>query len=124
MKFLLDNAISPALAEPLKKAGHDALHVRDIGLQHAEDGVIFQHAYREGRTIISADTDFGMLLSSWDKNKPSVILFRKGTERNPFRQASLLLLNLEGVVLRAIDEGSILIIEPDRIRIRALPIGK
>ena len=104
-------------------AEYDVLHVRDIGLQHADDSIIFQRAYEEERTIISADTDFGLLLSKWDKNKPSVILFRKGTERNPLRQASLLLLNLEGNVLRAISEGSILIFEPDRIRIRTLPFG-
>ena len=110
------------VAEPLRHAGHDVIHVRDIGLRDADDSAIFQKAYDEERTIISADTDFGFLLSQWYKNKPSVIIFRKGAERNPVKQAELLLLNLDANVLRAIEEGSILVFEPSRIRIRRLPL--
>ena len=33
MKFLIDNALSPALADLLQHAGHDAIHVRSMGLQ-------------------------------------------------------------------------------------------
>ena len=40
MKFLIDNALSPVLAALLQQAGHDAIHVRSIGLQHADDEVI------------------------------------------------------------------------------------
>ena len=40
MKFLIDNALSPALADLLQQAGHDAIHVRSIGLQHADDDAI------------------------------------------------------------------------------------
>ncbi|MCH8318108.1 MAG: DUF5615 family PIN-like protein, partial [Bacteroidetes bacterium] len=78
MKFLIDNALSPLVSEGLKKLGYDSLHVKEIGLQKADDNDIFERAFQEERTIISADTDFGYLLSKWNKNKPSVIIFRKG----------------------------------------------
>ena len=41
MKFLIDNALSPALAVGLREAGHDAIHVRELGLQAEADGTIF-----------------------------------------------------------------------------------
>lgn len=37
MRFLIDNALSPSLAALLREAGHHALHLRDLGLQHADD---------------------------------------------------------------------------------------
>jgi len=36
MTFLIDNALSPALAVLRQQAGHDAIHVRAMGLQHAD----------------------------------------------------------------------------------------
>jgi predicted nuclease of predicted toxin-antitoxin system len=57
MRFLVDNALSPVLATLLSRAGHDALHVRTIELQQAEDIVIFDRAAAEDRIVVSADTD-------------------------------------------------------------------
>lgn len=40
MRFLIDNNLSPLLAARLKAAGHDVVHVRDIGLQASADSVV------------------------------------------------------------------------------------
>ncbi len=120
MKFLIDNALSPLIAESLRAAGHDAIHVREVGLQAEDDAVIFDRAVTEDRIIISADTDFGFILSSRTAPKPSLLLFRKGAEHRPQLQIELLLINLPSIAT-ALDSGSVVVFERTRIRIRSLP---
>jgi predicted nuclease of predicted toxin-antitoxin system len=90
-------------------------------MQAASDGAIFDHAAEQGRVIISADTDFGTLLATRKQTKPSVILFRHGSQHRPADQAALLRANLPQLE-PALQVGSIVVIAPDRIRVRALPL--
>jgi len=44
VKLLLDANLLPGVGRRLKEAGHDAIHVRDVGLLSAPDPEILQAA--------------------------------------------------------------------------------
>ena len=77
MRFLIDNNLSPLLAESLKAAGHEAVHLRHLAMQAAPDPAVLERAQAEERVLVSADTDFGGLLSRSQASGPSVLLIRR-----------------------------------------------
>jgi predicted nuclease of predicted toxin-antitoxin system len=113
--------MSPKVAVGLCDVGHDAVHVRDYAMQHAADDEIFDRAFTEERVNISADTDFGTLLATRQETKPSVVLFRRTSQRNTSAQLKLLLLNLPDVAA-ILEQGAIVVFEENRVRTRFLPI--
>lgn len=122
MRLLVDANLSHRVAELVREAGHDAVHVREIGLQHAADAEIFDAATTGERVIISEDTDFGALLAHRQSAGPSFVLLRSIEPLTPHQQAMLLTANLP-TVEKDLDEGAIAVLDRRRLRVRRLPIG-
>jgi predicted nuclease of predicted toxin-antitoxin system len=122
MRFIVDNALSSRVAEGLNEAGHDAIHVRSIGLASATDNEILSYAKMDRRVIVSADTDFGTLLALNNATIPSFILFRRSDKR-PLSILKLLLSTIDSIQ-DDLDKGAVVVIEDNRLRIRILPISK
>ena len=97
MKFLVDASMSPVVVQELRGAGHDAVHVGEGLRLDAPDTDILEHAARDARVIVAADTDFGELLARRGTAEPSVVLFHRQADRRPREQAALLLANLPSV---------------------------
>lgn len=63
MRFLIDEMFGPAVAEGLSAAGHDAVHVRAIGLGGAPDEDVLTRAVADDRVVITENAaDFVPLL--------------------------------------------------------------
>lgn len=123
MNFLIDNALSPSVAAGLRAAGHDAVHVLDYRMHAATDEAIFERAAVESRVIVSADTDFGTLLSLREATAPSVILFRGASPKRADEQVALILSSLAATDA-ALQRGAIVVLERHRLRLRELPITR
>lgn len=121
MKFLIDESVSPLVAQELAAAGHDATHVHATGLTGSSDERILEHAVAENRVLVTLDTDFGALIAQSGTSVPSVILLRGEVTRRPVTQVELLLANLDQVT-GDLATGAVVVIGDDRVRVRRLPI--
>ena len=63
MKFLVDNQLPRSLSHFLSKRGLESAHVLELGMDQASDREIAQYAFREGRTIITKDADFSVMVT-------------------------------------------------------------
>jgi len=61
LKFLIDQNLSPRLLEELARRHPGSTHVRNFGMERADDLEIWEFAKTEGYTIISKDSDFRQL---------------------------------------------------------------
>ena len=122
MRFLVDNNISPKVAQILAGAGYDARHVRDYGLQAATDSEVLERAAAEARVLVSADTDFGTLLARSGANVPSFLLVRRLVGRRAADQAAIILANLPAVG-EDLEAGAVVVLTDEWVRIRRLPLS-
>jgi predicted nuclease of predicted toxin-antitoxin system len=120
VRFLVDESIQQRVGVLLTVAGHDAVHVADLGLLGAADDQVLAAADDSGRVLITADTDFGALLSLAGASGPSVLLLRRPGRHAPQRTEAIL--NAVETARSQIEAGALVVVEPHRMRIRKLPV--
>jgi predicted nuclease of predicted toxin-antitoxin system len=122
MRFLADAGISPKTVEFVNELGHEAVHVRALGLQRAPDLDLVNRARADSSVILTFDLDFGDILALGVLDKPSVILFRLADER-----AESVNRHLSTVVAERhaeLESGALIVVEDAQYRIRRLPIRR
>ncbi len=120
MKFIVDQPVSPLLAERLRDGGHDAFHLRERGLSRSRDDDIFAVAVAENRIIVTADLDFSRILALSGRDGPGLILFRAG-DISDQQMLSLLEAVLERIPADRLSR-SVVVVDGRRMRIAPLPL--
>ena len=120
MRFLVDMPLSVDTAAWLRTKGHDAVHLRDQGLQRLPDDQIIQKAKAEGRVIVTMDVGFSHLLAFARESSPSMVLLRIVDARpqsiHQLLDHALPLLDAE------LQKGAIAVVEEHAVRVHRLPI--
>lgn len=65
MRFLVDEMYGERVAELLRDSGHDAVHVRDVGLGGVADEDVLARAVEEQRTLITENAVDYLPLLNW-----------------------------------------------------------
>ena len=102
-------------------AAHDAVHLREEGLQRLPNGDIFLKGFDEQRVVLTFDLDFGVILAGSAGQVVSVVLFRLHDTRTDH-----IIDRLKAVLDQSSAEllaGAIVVVEEGRHRVRKLPIG-
>jgi predicted nuclease of predicted toxin-antitoxin system len=122
MRFLGDMGVSWRVIEWLRSAGHDAVHLREQGLQRLPNGAILLKGFAEQRIVLTFDLDFGEILAGSAGKVVSVVVFRLHDTRTDHVIKRLrTVLDQSSAELTA---GAIVVVEEGRHRVRKLPIGR
>jgi predicted nuclease of predicted toxin-antitoxin system len=113
--LLADECCDGELVLLLRQAGHDVRYIAEGNA--GDDDQVLRLAVREGRVLLTEDTDFGELLVRLAKPAVGVILLRLANEVPAVKAARvLLLLAAHGERVR----GHHVVVGRDRFRFRVL----
>jgi predicted nuclease of predicted toxin-antitoxin system len=120
MKLLVDMNLSPRWVSLLADAGIEAAHWSTIGSAKAPDSEIMSYASANGYVVLTHDLDFSAILAATHGEKPSVVQIRSDdlgldTIGKPVVSA---IRQMES----ELEEGALLTVDPNRIRMRVLPL--
>ena len=117
LKFLTDENISPRIMTFLRKKGIDVVDVKEKGWHGNEDKYLMEIANKEKRFILTHDTDFGTLAINEGVPCYGIIYMRL---RNLKVSNVINILEKLLMVDKDIPEGSVIVVEDTRLRIRTI----
>jgi predicted nuclease of predicted toxin-antitoxin system len=117
--LLVDECLPRVLVDELRTRGHDVMWVRD-SFSGADDVSVLSKANSQGRVVLSEDRDFGDL--TMQQGYPAVGIVRVRMSGFPHSAAQIsvrVATEIENLGPQLI--GQLTVIEPGRVRQRALP---
>jgi predicted nuclease of predicted toxin-antitoxin system len=120
MKLLVDMNLSPRWVGLLTDAALEAVHWSKVGALNAPDTEIMAYASVNDFVVLTHDLDFSAILAATHGNKPSVVQLRAdNTSPEAIGRQVLAALRQTEADLA---EGALVTIEPNRARLRILPL--
>ena len=120
MKLLVDMNLAPRWVSVLADAGFEAVHWSTLGANNAPDTEIMAFAKANGYVVLTHDLDFSAILAATHGEKPSVVQIR-AEDVSPDVIGRPVIDALRQ--MRAeLEEGVLLTVDPNRTRLRVLPL--
>lgn len=120
MRLLVDMNLSPRWVSLLADAGIEAAHWSTLGATNAPDAEIMAFAKTNGYVVLTHDLDFSAILAATHGDKPSVVQIR-AEDVSP-DVIGRPVVNALRQMTAELDEGALLTIDPNRTRVRLLPL--
>ncbi len=120
MRLLADLHIAPRTVEFLRTLGHDVCRVTDLLPANASDEAIVERAAQERRTILTQDLDFSSIIALSGRPVPSLLSLRLTSSK--VELVNSVLQRMLPILESDLEQGSIVTVEDQRIRLRRLPI--
>ena len=117
LRFLVDEDLPRSPARSLTAAGFEAADVRDVGLRGATDDVVFARSVEQRRSLLTGDLGFGNLLRFPPGSHAGIVVVRYPNDVSPGTLVDAVVGAMRRVEEAEID-GTLMIIEPGRIRRR------
>ena len=122
MRIVIDMNLTPAWAETLRAAGHDAVHWSVVGSPQASDRALMEWARNEHRLELTHDLDFGAILAVTGANGPSVLQVR-AQDTLPDRLGPLVL-DASRQYRDLLEAGALVVLDERNVRARVLPLRR
>jgi len=122
LDFLVDENMPLSAAVTIRELGHQARHVREIGLRGARDEALFARAQKEGWIIITRDLGFGNLLEYPVGTYAGIVVLRVPSTFTARQINSLVSTFISGIEPEIL-KHALAVVEPGRYRIRRAEQG-
>jgi predicted nuclease of predicted toxin-antitoxin system len=120
MKLIVDMNLSPRWVGLLTNAGIEAAHWSTLGAKNAPDSEIMAYACANDYVVLTHDLDFSAILAATHGEKPSVVQIR-AEDVSPDVIGNQVITALRQMA-NELEEGALLTVDPNRTRMRVLPL--
>lgn len=117
VKFVVDEDISRLTSKVLEQSDYTVLDIRDYNLRGSNDDIIFKFAQDNSAVLLTGDLGFANILKFPLNSHYGIVVLHFPNEMSTSRINQILITSLSSLSEEDYP-GNLIIIEPDRIRIK------